>query len=86
MKNWAIDEFINECEELYNNQYTYDYDNMPDGVCNGHTVGAYQGLWRSVVIDNVIYTMDAATWYDYKWHKTHKGMTCIEYIRYKLEQ
>ena len=90
MKSWTIDEFVAECENLCRNQYTYNYDNMPDGICNGHTVGAYKGLWCSVVVDNCICTMGVI---DERWPNGFgmwivgdKEMTNLEYVRYCLEQ
>ena len=42
MKEWTIDDFLKECEELCWNEYTYDYTNMPEGICNGHYVAPYE--------------------------------------------
>lgn len=80
MKNWNIDEFIAECEELSRNKYTYDYSRMPEGICNGHKVAAYDKAWTSVVIDGCIYDVI----YDYQVGGVN--MTALEYIRYKLSK
>ena len=91
MKNYTIDEFLAECEDLCRNQYTYDYSRMPDGICNGHKVGAYKSSWHSVVIDGVICNM--ATYNEmwpngscmYEIGEIGKTMTALEYVRYILE-
>lgn len=90
MKIWNIDEFLSECEALCRDQYGYDYDRMPEGVCNGHAVKPYKGSWHSIVIDGHICTMakyddqhpnGAATYC-----VSGKTMTALEYVRMKLEQ
>lgn len=90
MKNWTIDEFLKECEELCWNQYTYDYDRMPEGICNGHHVKPYMGSWHSIVIDGGICSM--AVYSDKypngfgRWVVDNKEMTALEYVRYKLSK
>ena len=54
MKDWKIEEFVAECEALSRNPYTYDFDRMPAGTCNGHNVEAYKGSIASVVVDGCI--------------------------------
>ena len=90
MKEWTIDEFLRECEDLCWNSYTYDYSKMPEGVCNGHKVGPYTKSWHSIVIDGVICNMAPYT-------KEHpdgfavyvvdgKKMTALEYVKYMLSK
>ena len=90
LKIWTIDEFLEECEKLCRNQYTYDYSNMPDGICNGHKVGAYQDSWHSIVIDNGVCTMALINDKYPNGNSTYivgdKRMTALEYVRYELEQ
>ena len=90
MKIWNIDEFLSECEALCRDQYGYDYDRMPEGVCNGHAVKPYKGSWHSIVIDGHICTMAK---YDEKhphgaatYCVSGKTMTALEYVRMELEQ
>lgn len=90
MKSWNIEEFLRECEELSKNQYTYDYSRMPDGICNGHKVMAYDKLWTSVVIDGCICDLGVINEKYPNGSNTYqvgdKTMTALEYVRYKLEQ
>lgn len=90
MKNWELEEFIAECEELCRNQYTYNYDNMPEGICNGHQVGPYMHSWHSIVIDGTICNMACI---NEKWPNGFgvyvvgdQRMTALEYVRYRLNQ
>lgn len=89
-KNWRVYEFLAECEKLCWDQYGYDYSDMPEGICNGHTVGLYRGAWHSIIIDGCVYTMSAysnehpngcATW-----QVDGKEMTALEYVQHKLSQ
>lgn len=90
MKNWTIDEFLKECEELCRNEYTYDYSRMPEGICNGHHVKPYMGSWHSIVIDGIIVNM--ATYSErwpngnVTWSVEGKEMTALEYVRFKLSK
>jgi len=90
MKNWNIDEFIAECEELSRNQYTYDYSRMPDGTCNGHNVSAYDKAWTSIVIDGSIVGLGVINEKHPNGSDTYQigkiCMTAFEYVRYKLAQ
>lgn len=83
MKNWTIDEFVSECISLRENQYTYDYNKMPEGVCNGHEVKPCMSIFPSVVIDGRIINL-------WKWIDTFiandTALTPAEYIRYLLEK
>ena len=90
MKNWKIDEFLAECEFMCRNQYTYDYDRMPEGLCNGHHVKPYFGSWHSIVIDGRICNMAV---YSDKWPNGStmyivrgRTMTALEYVRTRLEE
>lgn len=89
MKEWTVDEFVKECENLCWHQYTYDYSRMPEGICNGHNVHPYRGAWCSVVIDGCIHSMGAYSernpdgyvlWVD----TDGKERTSLEHIRYVL--
>ena len=90
MKQWTIDEFLRECEELCRNQYTYDYSRMPEGVCNGHHVKPYMGAWHSIVIDGRIDTLTAITDEHpdgyVQWQEDGKMMTALEHLRYVLSK
>lgn len=90
MKNWTINEFIAECEELSRNRYTYDYSRMPEGICNGHKVAAYDKTWTSVVIDGCIYGLGVINEKFPNGSETYQigdiGMTALEYVRYKLSK
>ena len=90
-KIWTIDEFIAECVELMKNQYTYDYSRMPDGICNGHKVGANRNFWHSINIDD---HWDSLTVIDEK-HPTGNALfgdgtgaahNVIEHLRYVLSK
>lgn len=90
MKTWSIDEFLAECEKLCWNEYTYDYSNMPEGICNGHRVKPYLGAWHSIVIDGGICNMSA---YSEKYpngfttyYVDGKKFTALEYVRHVLEK
>ena len=90
MKIWTIDEFLADCEALCRDEWGYDYERMPEGVCNGHTVKPYKGSWHSIVIDGHICNMAR---YDKRWPNGsmtygYKGktMTALEYVRTKLEE
>lgn len=90
MKEWTISEFLEQCEELCWNPYTYDYSKMPEGVCNGHEVKPYMGSWHSIVIDGCICNMalydekrpNGTATFNYK----GKNMTALEYVRARLEE
>lgn len=64
MKEWTIDEFLQECESLCRNPYTYDYSRMPEGICNGHRVKPFMSSWHSIVIDGGVHNMAV---YNDKW-------------------
>ena len=90
MKEWTIDEFLHECELLCWNQYTYDYERMPEGICNGHKVKPYMGSWHSIVIDGCIHNMAL---YDEKRPngttrilRDGKRRNALEDVRYCLER
>ena len=88
MKEWNIDEFVRECENLCKNPYTYDYNRMPDGTCNGHNVRPYMPQISSIVIDNSLVNMGVindrypkgSLMYGYK----GMNLTSTEYIRIRL--
>lgn len=88
MKDWALEEFLAECETLCRNQYTYDYGRMPAGTCNGHTVEPYHGTWHSIVIDGCIHSMAV---YSEKYPNGNviyitngEERTALEDVRYRL--
>lgn len=80
MKIWTIDEFLNECKELRDNQYTYDYDNMPKGYCNKHEVRPSKLTWSTIVIDDIAYSLKCSYLVE------NRELTAIEYIRRILEE
>ena len=90
MKEWTVDEFLEECEMLCWNQYTYDYSRMPEGYCNGHKVKPYTNSWHSIVIDGGICNLahcskehpNGFTTYVYR----GREMTWKEYVREKLTE
>lgn len=89
MKEWTVDEFIAECEQLCRNEYTYDCGRMPDGICNGHKVGKHKESWTGILIDNVIYQMGVFNemWPDgsVSWIcNDGKMLNSLEYVRSKL--
>lgn len=91
MKEWTIDEFLTECEDLCRNQYSYDYSKMPEGICNGHHVKPYMNSWHSIVIDGVICNMAVYNDRYPNGHCTYQVsgqplMTALEYVKYRLEQ
>lgn len=90
MKVWGIDEFLKECEELCRNQYTYDYNNMPEGICNGHIVKPYKSSWHSIVIDGGICNMatinDRYPEGSCMYHVNGKTVTALEFVRHELEK
>ena len=90
MKNWRIDEFINECEKLCRNEYTYDYGNMPEGVCNGHIVKPCTNFVTSIIFDGCICDLGVINEKypegNTRWQVGNKSMTSLEYVRYILEQ
>lgn len=88
MKNWQVEEFLKECEDLCWNQYTYDYSKMPEGICNGHHVMPYMGAWHSIVIDGSIHSMAC---YSKEcpngrviWITDGKERTALDDVRYRL--
>lgn len=91
MKEWTIDEFIAECEQLCRNEYTYDDSRMPDGICNGHKVGKHERSWTGILIDNVIYPMGV---FSEKYPDGSVSWLCddgrilnsLEYVRIKLNE
>lgn len=92
MKEWTIEEFLNECEDLCRNPYTYDYSKMPEGICNGHKVRPFTKAWHSIVIDggvcnmavyNEMYPKGNCAYYV---GQPRRRMTALEYVRYMLEQ
>lgn len=87
---WEINDFLKECEELCRNPYTYNYDHMPSGFCNGHKVGAYDGSWHSIIIDGAVCTMAYCTDENPDGNVTYvyrgKEMTWKEYVREKLTE
>ena len=77
MKNWTIEEFLAECAKLRDNQYTYNYDDMPEGICNNHRVEPFKSQWRSISIDNCVHNLYPA---DQCKVQTHgKTMTSLEF-------
>lgn len=89
MKNWNLDEFIAECEALQRNPYLYDYDRMPEGVCNGHTVRPCQSSLTAIIIDGCIVNMGVINDRYPKGHiefivDGNVSMTGTEYVRYCL--
>lgn len=90
MKEWTIDEFVAECQQLCRNPYTYDYEKMPAGVCNGHRVSPYERSLCSVVIDGCIETLgiinekypEGSVFH----HIDGKGMNSLDMVRYLLER
>lgn len=90
MKEWTIDDFMVECEQLSRNMYTYDYGNMPYGICNGHIVHPTQSYWHTVVIDGCICDLGEIN-YKYPngsvtYFVDNVKMTALEYVHYILTQ
>jgi hypothetical protein len=83
LKAWTIEDFLAECAELRDNEYTYDYERMPKGVCNNHLVEPFKSQWKSVSIDRCVQTI----WRDdfCTVHDNGKTMTCLEYIEKLLK-
>ena len=90
MKNWTIDELLNECEAVQRNPYTYDFSKMQEGTCNGHTIKPCDWSLAAVIIDGSIINMGVIN------ERYPKGsvefvvagqsMTGREYIRWILER
>lgn len=60
MKQWAIDEFLTECENLSRHPYDLMPEieaKMPEGECNGHHVKPCLHQIASIVIDHRIVNM-----------------------------
>ena len=89
-KAWTIEKFVTECEQLCRNPYTYDYEKMPAGDCNGHRVRAYENSLCSIVIDGCIQTLGVINEKYPNGSISHmiggKNMNGMELIRYLLEQ
>lgn len=89
MKEWTIDEFVAECDLLSRTPYSYDFERMPSGVCNGHTVEFCDHSLAAVIIDHVIINMgvinarypNGSTCFQVGRGET---MTGLEFVRYCL--
>ena len=57
MKEWNIEDLLAECEMLQRNPYTYDFERMPEGVCNGHTIRPCNFSLAAIIIDGAIINM-----------------------------
>ncbi len=90
MKEWTIEELLDECEELQRHPYTYDFSRMPSGICNGHLVDPCEYSLAAVIIDRSVlnlgvinerYPNGSVTWVVKNQH-----MTGREYLRWLLER
>ena len=88
MKEWTVDEFVAECNALSREPYTYDFTRMPEGVCNGHTVGPYSKSLSSIVIDHCITNLGVINELYPEGSVVHhiddKTMNSMEMVRYLL--
>lgn len=91
MKEYTIDEFVNECVTLCKNPYTHTFES---GICNGHTVEQNTRSMTCVVIDRCCNNLGVINekWPDgsVEWvvdnGKSGKSLNVSQYIRWMLEQ
>ena len=82
MKFWSIEEFTSECKDLKEHEYTYSYENMPKGICNGHEVRPNKNYFAEIIIDDFCYNLKG----NYYVEGCSKTVTALEYVRMVLEE
>ncbi len=81
MKEWSIEDFLREVEELGDSLGDYDSARMPEGVCNGHRVAFWPNEIGCVLIDGDVVEVSYFSEYVINgWLK----MTPVEYVKYLL--
>ena len=90
MKEWKIEELLDECEELQRHPYSYDFSQMPSGICNGHRVDPCEFSLAAVIIDRGIVNLGVINERYPKGSVTfvvnNQDMTGREYLRWMLER
>ena len=83
---YTVAEFLALCLALSNDEYGFAShpERFPSGTCNGHEVSLCEFQWRSVIIDNCVYTIwpdDFCGVHSDKWEGTK---TCMEYVEWVI--
>lgn len=92
MKEWRIEDLLNECETLQRHPYDYDFGRMPEGICNGHKIRPCQYSLAAVIIDNCIINMGVINEkyplgsVAFCWGGSPENHTAREYIKSILER
>ena len=90
MNKYTIEQVLAECDEIQRNPYSYDFNRMPVGVCNGHMVRAYPRSLAAISIDGTIVNMGVINERypngSIVFVVNNTEMTGREYVRFRLEE